>query len=83
MGGALALSLSSGPMHWRWGGSWRHLIMKRLAAWRSQSLLSVPSCFTSGSGMRGITSRLSGWTIVAPSQEQSPPVVTDSAGALW
>ena len=37
--------------------SWRSLTIKRLAALRSQSFFSVPSCLMIGSGIRGITAR--------------------------
>ena len=68
----LTLRLSSVTINLRCGWSWRHLTTKRLTALRSQAFLVVPSCFTMASGIKRITARTSGWTIVAPNPYEVP-----------
>jgi len=48
------------------GGSVRHVVRPRLAAWRAPSCGLVPAWCTLGAGSTGLTSRPSAWTSAAP-----------------
>ena len=65
--GPLLARPSSTTISFNRGCSRRIFASNRRAALRSQSFLVLPSCFWIGSGARGITSLMSGWTITAPS----------------
>ena len=77
--GMLLANPSSTTINFRCGCSWRICRSNRLAAFRSQSFLSLPSCFSIGSGARGITSR---WLGCAGTGRQHLVLIRDFAGLL-